>query len=633
MKVVNKTNVEVKKNKISFPIRHITTLGINDCRITGICKLMQGDRLHGVYNQFSRLSPLVAPTFGDFKLETHMFWVPLRTIWQYYAEYVNGSSDASFNSFKNPLNFSLSDIVDIIFDGIIGTGEVIVERVGSSVEVASDEKDDCDLRVVHLASDNWVLDGYNFTDFGRVFWNNLQALGLGLPTFIVSMRDADTDKVHAIEELLPGAYSFYYANKYSLYPLLAFARCSYDWLFPSQYVTQQGFGYLFTTKIYSEWNNSHRNVLSSIFNLFITTYDKNFFTSLWQSPNQVAAGYNPDVNNQVFFDQHGGNSNNDFNAVKTHVAGGTGRTEYPSDTIVTKKADGGVDSIMGLSASSLRWLEHVSDYILRNNIGGTRIQDYFKSHFGYAPSDMLNDRAQWIHTFTDHVRVQDVTNVSSIEGSVLGEQGGKGMSIGSNRIKFEASENGYLVFVTQVVPSVGYYQGCKEIARAITSRFDIYHDDFDGVGMVGVPRKALFSQYRTIDDVVKVPFSGENDVLGYAPNYSEKKTGMDFLTGDFLFNSRNKFLSSYHTFRDVLYGRNNLAIDRQFMTADNQYQRIFAQMGELDSNSQYAQYDKIFSFFSFDFDKFTRQKSLSESMPFFEEDGKGVSSDYEGTQL
>lgn len=622
MKVTNKTAVEQKKNKITIPIRHITTLGINDCRVTGITKLMQGDRLHGVYSQFSRLSPLVAPTFGDFKIETHAFWVPLRTIWRHYGEYVDNSSDSSFNAIKNPINFSLSDIVNIILNSSV-VGDTIVEVQGGAVDIDSDERDNCDLRIVSLPYDEagWKLYGYNFTDFGRVFWNNLQALGYGLPTYIVDTTGASQEQIATIEELFPGANSFFTYPKYSLYPLLAFARCCYDWLFPSQYVTQQGFGFLFTDSLYSRWSSSHRDVLSYIFNLVITTYDRNFYTSLWQSPNEVAAG-----SKQAQFSNFVTDTMDDRSL---QIWSDPSLLNNTSPVIIQQTNT----QPYVLGAQSLRWLTRVSDYILRNNIGGTRVQDYFKSHFGYTPSHMLDDRSQWIRTYTDNVRVQDVTNMTAIEGSVLGEQGGKGISVGSNRIKFEASENGYLIFITQVVPSVGYYQGCKELARAITSRFDIYHDDFDGVGMVGVPRKSLFSQYRTIDDVIKVPLNSENDVLGFAPNYAEKKLGSDLLTGDFLFNSRNRNLESYHTFRDVLYGRNNLAIDRQFMTADNQYQRIFAYMGESDAGGQYAQYDKIFSFFSFDFDKFTRQKSLGDSMPFFDEDGKDVSSDYEGKQL
>ena len=101
-----------------------------------------------------------------------------------------------------------------------------------------------------------------------------------------------------------------------------------------------------------------------------------------------------------------------------------------------------------------------------------------------------------------------------------------------------------------------------------------------------------------------------------------------------MFNSRNKNLDSYHTFRDVLYNRSNLALDAQFLETDNQSQRIFAYTGETEGQGVgYAAYDKIFSFFRFDVTRYANMKSLYQSLPMFDRSGKDVSVQYEGGQL
>lgn len=640
MKIKNQSAVVQRKNRIPFDIRHITTLGVSDIRVTGIVKMEQNDRIFGNISQFSRLSPLVAPTFGNFNIRTHAFWVPLRTIWHHYGEYVGQSVDSTFNSIKSPINFNLAQLWTCLKHGsYLGAGDY-VDYVGQDTNLSTTDYDNCDLRVIEVDANNAVvIVGYNFTALGRMVWNNLQSLGYGLPQMIFALKQSDSGATGyaAANTLFPGGLDEYLAYNYNIYPLLALGRVFYDWIYPSAYVTQQGFGYLFTDQLYTSWFGYPSETLSHIFDMLINCYDREFYTSLWQTPNRVAAGSQGNISttplNVIIAENGQGVSNG---ATQNVRSGDSGTVSVPLGS------NGVLNQNFQLTDVSLRWLEHISDYVLRNNIGGTRVRDYFKSHFGYTPSSILDDQSSHIRTFTSPVTIQDVTNMAAgtvLDGSgnqtnnVLGEQGGKGLSSGASTIKFEASEAGFILFVSCVVPSVGYYQGQKQFTRAINSPFDIYHADFDGVGMVGVPRRSLFSQYRTLSDFAKVPLNTLKNVLGYAPNYAEKKIGYDFLTGDFLLNSRNRGLDSYHTFRDVLYGRSNLAIDRQFMTVDNQTQRIFAYTGQQNDQGLYEQYDKIFTFFSFSFTRYTDQKSLSESMPFFNKEGKDVDMEYEGTQL
>lgn len=608
-------SARMNSQDLSFPV--IQTLGVNDTRCVGCVQMEQGERVHIQLNQFSRFSPLVAPTFGNFKIKTHAFWVPTRLVWHHYLEFLNDSLDASFDDIKQPLNFSLKDVIDA-FDLASMLEEKATFASSNGYEKKGDGNPKFDLNMWDDATQ--VGTSYNFTSFGRTIFSSLQALGYSLPLYFMFDDSNENSPL----------YKWYHKESYSLLPILSFLRVFYDWIYPSQYVTQQGLGYFFLDDFSRDWYEgktfNHAGYFVAMFPLLFNPYDKSFWTSLWAKPNQVAqnttAGRGMSNLGLVFTQEK-------TQGVGLKVGSEVGSSLNPDDVYIKQSAS---NNLLTLSADSLRWLEKVSDFVLRSNIGGTRVREFLKSHFGFVPSDVQSDVSNHLRTFVDNVVVQDVTNMSATS-AVLGEQGGKAYSNGNGSLKFEASERGMLIFVTQVVPMSAYYQGVDVNARAINSRFDMYIPDFDAVSMEAVPRCALFNQYRNYEDWQKVSYDSLNDVLGYAPRDAERKIKRAILSGDFLFSSRNTGLESYHTYRDVLFGRNNLAIDAKFLEADNQTQRIFAYMGEENKAGLYEQYDKIFNEMYFNVTKYSHAQSLSQSLPFFDEDGKRVNVDYEGENI
>lgn len=602
---------------LSFPV--IQTLGVNDTRCVGCIQMEQGERLHVQLNQFSRFSPLVAPTFGDFKIKTHAFWIPTRLVWRHYLEFLDDSLDASFDDVKKPLNFSLKDIYDAFELGNLIEEKATWANTANGYAKKADGSPQYDVNIYN--SPNSTGSSYNFSAFGRCVFSSLQALGYALPLYFC-YDDATTSSA---------LYKYYNNENYSLLPLLSFMRVFYDWIYPSQYVTQQGLGYFFLDDFVKDWYAgsvfNHAGYLLAMFPLLFNPYDKSFWTSLWAKPNQVAQNTSGGRGQSQLGTVHEILANS--LSAKLRIKSNTSLDNEVKDTYVEQTT---TSTLTSLSADALRWLEKVSDFVLRSNVGGTRVREFLKSHFGFVPSDVQADVSSWIRTYTDRVLVQDVTNMSATS-AVLGEQGGKAISSGNGSLKFEASERGMIIFVTQVVPMSAYYQGIDINCRAIKSRFDMYIPDFDSVSMEGVPRSALFAQYRNYDDWNKVSPGSLGDVLGFAPRDAERKIKRAVLSGDFLFASRNTGLDAYHTYRDVLFGRDNLAIDARFLEADNQTQRIFAYTGEETESGLYAQYDKIFNEMYFNVTKFSHARSLSQSLPFFDEDGKKVSLEYEGANL
>lgn len=635
---------------------HLTTLSINDVKVTNIINVLKGDKISVDYSQFSRLSPLVAPTYGSFDIKTFSFFVPIHTIWHHYEQFKKSTVDSSISPYTTPINISLFEIlreIDVDFfrnsdenvtplyyhvtllngnnvsDLVSALSGMAVPPAPYSGTPAHD--------IIYYASNGdgtyWAR-GIKLTGLGRRVFNLFQSLGYGLPTLydVTDVASSDSSQIP----------SYYTEERYSIYPLLALARVYYDYLYPSYYIEQAGYGYLFTDELYQKLFEIDREsaiseILDDIISLtMFNQYAPHFFTQLWQTPTEVVRGSQSNVTQRVEVSVGPDQKRHfDINSIKS----GTSSNNSLVSAVVDADSS---NSRNTLSASALRMLQAVADFALRNNLGGNRLRDYMREHMGYVTNDENSNYSQFLKVFSDSVSIQDVTNMTESSEAVLGQQAGKGYSGGQNRLNFESSSDGILLFVTLVEPKVAYWQGTKAIARAITDRFQLYTPEFDCVGMEAVPRSSVFSQYRDLSDVSRVPRNSLDEVFGFAPMYSDRyKHGNDFLTGDFLLRSRNTGLDSYHTFRDVLYSRNNLALDIDFLNIDNQTQRIFSYIGEdestvsdsVSSGRSYDLDDKMFSFFSFNAVRYSSIKPLTQSLPLFDNDGRDVSMNYVGSGL
>lgn len=602
-----------KLSKHHLPINAIGTFSVNGRQVTGCLPVTRGDKFKVNYGQFSRLAPLVAPTFGSFNIKTMAFFVPAHTIWRGYRSWVSGSSDTSVAN--APLNFSLEDLAYLITNNAAPSGNtdwtgLFVEDPSGQVSGSYTTISDLDA----IAKDFIVFDhttqayhAANFTALGRSLWNTLICLGYNFPT------------------LLDAAFASYYTGlNYSIYPFLAYARVCYDWLYPSAYVNQQGFSFLFETSLNASWaiQTTRQQLIQKMVDTWFNQYDQDFYTSLWLKPNCRAVGGRALIPSTNVDDVYGGDS-----ALKMAESISKNYLEQSSASIKTV-----------LSSNSLRWLTSMSDFVLRNNIGGSRFREFMKAHFGYNTEMDICDESLFLKMWSDVVNIDAVVNTTSAQNSgALGELAGKGQSNGSGTLKFDAKEAGFLIFVTECKPNVGYFQGDKPWARALTDRFQLYTPEFDGVGMEAVPKSGLFSSYAKSNDMSVVQSALLNDAFGFAPRYSERyKVGYDSLFGDFRFRSRNTGMDSWHTMRDLTYGRGGslpLALDAQFLAVDNQYQRIFRYIGAQSDGVTYDVDDKIWSFLQFDVTKFSTAKSLGNSLPFFDESGQNADMNYGGSDV
>ena len=99
MKTTLKTAASSKRNSHDNSCVHITTLDFGKLRPTYCLNVRRGDNIFLDYTQFTRLSPLAAPTFGSAKIKSYAFWVPLRILWRGYHDFRINNVDSSLPDF------------------------------------------------------------------------------------------------------------------------------------------------------------------------------------------------------------------------------------------------------------------------------------------------------------------------------------------------------------------------------------------------------------------------------------------------------------------------------------------------------------------------------------------------------
>lgn len=579
-----------KKNGFDRSSMHITTLDFGKPNVSNIFSVNKGDSVHVNLNQFMRLSPLAVPTYGNIKLTTRAFFVPNRILtpnWQAFY------SQSLAETYKTLPYFTLKTLWDYFVNGSAG---LLNESSSSSYDFKASNADN-------------TVQYYVLSDKGRFFYQIL--LGLGY-----SFCPVNSNSPLSVKNF-----------KQSFLPLLAYLRIYNDVLYPSRFLSSSYFGDLFVLNQFDEISDAE-----IIFDAFAQTlfvpYENDFFCNTWSSfnsPNGLTNGFSNQVGDVYLQDLSAAKSDD----ITSGTSGALAVDNSGNFARVGSSADSGLTYT--LSSYGHRLLDSLSDFVLRNNLAGSRFLDYVKAHFGYASDSERVNYAQFLGSYVSNSNIMDVTStaetLSSNSGDVLGAQAGKGYINGQGRLSFDVPEVGFIIFISYLSPSYGYYQGQKPWCAYKESRLDYYIADFDNIGNEPIPHCALVGSSTAASELIKGNKNAFSSIFGFAPRYAfEYKNGHDFLTGDFRCLSRNKGLESFHTFRDLLYHRGSpqiLANDLSFRAIDNQYDRIFSTA----FNNSGATYDHFIGYFQFGIKVYSNMRSISESLPFFEDEGRNVSMD------
>lgn len=152
--------------------------------------------------------------------------------------------------------------------------------------------------------------------------------------------------------------------------------------------------------------------------------------------------------------------------------------------------------------------------------GGSRYIEWLKNIFGASSSDARLQRAEYIHGSKQRMRISEVLSsaqtVDQDQNDIaIGTMAGHGISVGGgNWGMFEAEEHGFLITLTNIQPSTGYFQGLHKQFTRFTP-YDYMIPSFAHIGEQAVKVSELRNDVGLEEDL--------EATFGYQDRYSELK--------------------------------------------------------------------------------------------------------------
>lgn len=544
-------------NKMSLPCTHLTTLEFGQVIPLWCSELVPGDKFSVDGNFFSRMAPLVKPTYGKFSFRTVAGFVPYHQLADDAEAWLAGK-DVWEGDVTKQRFIMVRDMVNL-FDPSDG-----LSTTGSS--------SDYDFKV---GTAYWKL-----TNLGRFYYKIMTALGYTFPQN-------------------SGAYgSTWYSSDdatrpLSAYPLLAFAKLFNDYMSQSQrYNTSALTKFLKYVKhcqsitgFVSTTGQVGATGIRTILDGIRLCYENDYFTSAWREPNAAlttiegvgnfnvenVSWSNPvdpnDATNQVWRNSQDQFAQANFNSTLGQVA---------------------------ISQRTLDFLRSFDNWVRRNNYSGSRAVQQIYSRFGIKTDDYRSNYAHIINTDIMPVQVGDVTAMASSTQETLGDYAGKGIMQGNKGFSYDSNDYGMLFLLGYfTVSPMNAYGFDKSVLR--NHPFDYYNPEFDGLGAESISYGETFVDPMSPTESVA---SKDSNVFGFTERYNSYRFGRDKITGEFRKMLNTADDNTWHTGRllSAIRGAGNMVAQSVAMNTispvDSEYNRMFSvTSGDVDHFYLTCQFD------------------------------------------
>lgn len=649
-----------ENTKLDLSHVHITSANFQQLSPVYNKEMVPGETLKCGMETFARMNPLVVPTFGRANVKNSAYFVPFRTIFRGWTDFVTDAPHA--NSMNN------SELVGNILNTVpTVSNDVLMRAIMPNRAIGLDEP---------VSGANFTpasMRGPEYMIFGSSY-NASQVTNDGIYDFVAQVDSATTynfklsfvgRQIMKVLESLGYKINFNYADttKFSALPLLAFAKVYIDWYFPQDYTNTDIYNYLYMlcnadTGVPLEL--THVDV-GRILQFVYTCYDSDYFVSAWDHPNTPNTGTysdtfrieNIDTARVIGFAGTAGNMANQTtsSAYKGVVSLGGGVSSYINGGLynsgsnsndapfiapfTVRSASTEKATVTPISEYLLHGLHALTDYMKRHQLAGSAAFQRYLSRFGKALSSEKMNRSIYLGTDTTPLQIGDImstSNVSSTGFDGLGEYAGKGLVYGQTKdFEFSTDEYGMFIVVSSIQPAVGYFQGLDRNVKHIT-RLDFWTPEFDCLGVQPITADELYvSQDGTTDFGSS---SIHSQTFGFTPRYAEYKKANDQITGLLRYKSLNGELSgvtanflgssSWHlmrTFSDEDFGGavSGMVHSVDFCYAKNDY----GQFNRIFPNASYTAPDQFNMIYNFNVVSYSPMKSLYDTYEF-EDKGKQV---------
>lgn len=445
---------------------------------TAVQEIIPGDKFVWSAEVFARLQPMVAPVMTDQKISLHAFFVPLRTINSHFAEFMFNNKSGNY-----------SGVLPYVTLGWI---------YGIINSYANSYPSDC-CEIVRLL------------DY------------IGLP---FTYRSA-TDKSTFLSQWISDNSALQNSGiRVNISPFLAYTKVWSEYfrdenLVDDPFETWTGFGYsdiLDESGLISYTSTKALRFALCFLRLRPRAWQHDRFTS-----SLPFAQRGPDVllpvngSFQVHQDGPGADGTVGWNGENLQV------TEELSQEVQDLDFFGDIEGV-STTINDFRRAERLQRWYENSARGGVRPNEATLAHFGVHTPDSTLDRSEFLGGTMQPIVVSEVAQTSeSTQSSPQGTLAGKGTSYKSGGLfRHYFTEHGFVFVFASALIRPAYWQGVPKIFSRM-QRDEYYWPEFALLGEEPVFNKELFVDGNTTED----------GVFGYVPRYSDYKSALPEVHGDF----------------------------------------------------------------------------------------------------
>lgn len=524
------------RNKFDLSRTHLTTMDFGQI-VPLLCEeTVPGDQFNIGAEYFSRMAPLVKPTYGKFSFKTVSAFVPYHQIAWDSDAWLAGKTT---------------------WEGITPTNRYITITELSyffrtyCLTTTGATSTNADYAYIDANGNNVYM---IFTTQGKYWTKVMNSLGFALPEG-VDLRSTS----YWSQNIKTTPLSFY--------PVLAFFKLYNDYMSQSQRFNTSALSNILQCVKYGKSVSGYTPatgacsslVLKNMFDCLFLNYENDYFTSAWQNPNTA------------------------LNAVESissapipgSVPSGA-QVEYNANDNYINQSIGTTNVTIGQRA--LDFLKSFDDWVRRNNYSGSRAVQQVYSRFGIKTDDYRSHYANVISTDVLPVQVGDVTSTADTQSAYLGDYAGKGIMSGSKGVSCQVSDYGVILILGYfTVSPMNAYGFDKKVLRS--SPLDYYNPEFDGIGAEAIP---VMEYYENPRGLIDSDSTASTAVFGFTERYNSYRYGRDQITGEFRNYQNASDMNTWHTGRNLnaVRAAGNLVAQSSAVNTlpqtDSEYNRIFS---------------------------------------------------------
>lgn len=537
--ILNVKSAVKSRNKFDLSRTHLTTMNFGEIVPLFVEETVPGDDIKVVGNYFSRMAPLVKPTYGKFQFKTMTAFVPYHQIADDADAWLAGKDTWEGSS---------------THQRFVTIEQLCLFVVSYCATLAGNENN---ADIVFKASDGSLV-YRRYSSFGKYCVKVLNSLGYAIPQGIDFSSGSSW---------LSGIGQ----TRLSAYPLLAFFKAYNDYMSQSQrfnvsplsnFLKSVKHNVVATAGGYLTTGSIAYTGLKVMFDNLKLCYDNDYFTSAWQSPNSPLT--------------------QDTSLITTGEVPASSDYTVRMDDANKLMAQGG-DAFTQISQRALDFLKSFDDWVRRNNYSGSRAVQQVYSRFGIKTDDYRSNYAHVLSTDIMPVQVGDITataqdfiGAENPKNVVVGDYAGKGIVSGTKSVECKADDYGLLIVLGYftVTPMNAY--GFNRLVLRNTP-LDYYNPEFDGIGADAISVGEYFTSPISTSTTTT-----DKSVYGYTERYNAYRYGRDNITGDFRNYHKDSDMNVWHTGRllgDIRDAGNLVAQSSSVNTlpqTSSEYNRIFS---------------------------------------------------------